>query len=202
MQNMIRECSPFSKDQPLVLDQQLQLLAASDLQCVLKQVYLNPEVGSASEAHALIRVADLFDAAKLLSKATTYLEEATPDNLFVSKDSIVSWLCLAEQFGLTTFMTKCANQAALHYTKVKSAAKFNQLGPSALKAIMKGLHLLTCVYPSVPVRLQEDIYGGRDQWSAADFIIVRPVQPELLPQYSWALILECSIAKPQLQSSM
>lgn len=65
MQNAMRESPPFSKEEPLVLDRQLQRFTASNLQTFLNHLYLGPELGSASEAYALIKVADMFDAASL-----------------------------------------------------------------------------------------------------------------------------------------
>ena len=65
LQNVIRESSKFSNEAPLVLDRQLEGFAASDLQVFLNQVYLSTVISSVAEAQGLLRIADLFDAAKL-----------------------------------------------------------------------------------------------------------------------------------------
>ena len=174
MQNLMREASAFSKDRPLVLDHQLQSFAIEDLRTFLNHVYVSSAIGSASEAYALIKVADMFDATKLMTKAITYLEKES-DDLLVSKESIVRWLLLAERFALASFMTKCANQAALMYSEVKTDAQFNELGPSALKAVMEGLHLLMDVHPGI--RLSSH-HGGSstDKLSAQDFAAISSLQ--------------------------
>lgn len=149
MQALMRDSPTFSKDNPLILDQQLQAFAQEDIQTFLDHVYLNHDVRSPAEAHALLRLADLFDAAKLLGKAVEYLEAASPEDMFVDKEAILRWLLLAERFDLLSFMRKCANHAAIHYQEVCKDPKFHQLGTSALKAVMRALHLLTKLYPGL-----------------------------------------------------
>ena len=149
MQALMRDSPTFSKDNPLILGQQLQAFAREDIQTFLDHVYLNRDVRSPAEAHALLRLADLFDAAKLLGKAVEYLEAASPEDMFVDKEAILRWLLLAERFDLLSFMRKCANHAAIHYQEVCKDPKFHQLGTSALKAVMRALHLLTKLYPGL-----------------------------------------------------
>ena len=149
MQALMRDSPTFSKDNPLILDQQLQAFAREDIQTFLDHVYLSRDVRSPAEAHALLRLADLFDAAKLLGKAVEYLEAASPEDMFVDKEAILRWLLLAEHFDLLSFMRKCANHAAIHYQEVCKDPKFHQLGTSALKAVMRALHLLTKLYPGL-----------------------------------------------------
>ncbi|DBA77715.1 TPA: hypothetical protein ACH3X2_008410 [Trebouxia sp. C0005] len=149
MQALMRDSPTFSKDNPLVLDQQLQAFAREDIQTFLDHVYLNRDVSSSAEANALLRLADLFDAAKLLRKAVEYLEAASPEDMFVDKEAILCWLLLAERFDLPSFMNKCANHAAMHFHEVCKDAKFHQLGTSALKAVMRALHLLIHLYPGL-----------------------------------------------------
>ena len=84
MQNLTRDSPSFSKDAPLVLDQQLQGFEASELQSFLNQVCLSPVLSSSAEAFALLRLADLFDAAKLMGKAVAYLEETAAGELYAS----------------------------------------------------------------------------------------------------------------------
>ncbi len=93
--------------------------------------------------------ADLFDAAKLMSKAIEYLKAASPEDTFVDKQAILHWLLLAERFDLACFMRKCANHAAIYYHEVCKDPKFHQLGTSALKAVMRALHLLIDLYPGL-----------------------------------------------------
>ena len=119
MQNMMREAPGFSKDRPLVLDRQLEAFAPNDLQLFLNHIYLSPAISAVPEAHALVQLADLFDAGQLMHKAVEYLEEASADELFSSKDTILHWLLLAERYRLTALMAKCANQAAFHFSEVK-----------------------------------------------------------------------------------
>lgn len=171
MQHMMREATAFSKNQPLVLDRQLQSFTRAELQTFLDHVYLSPAVGSITDAQALVKVADMFDAAKLMSNAVSYLEKASPDELFGSKDTIVRWLLLAEKYNLTSLLTKCARQAALRYTEVRSAAQFSELGVTALKIIMDSLHLLTTVHPGVRL---PDVSSG--SLSPPDFAEVHPQQ--------------------------
>ena len=110
-----------------------------------------------------------------MSRAAAYLEEASCQDLLDSKTTIIDWLLLAEQLRLSTFITKCANQAALNYDQVKFAANFNQLSFPALKAIMEGLHLLRHARAGVSM-LHQRHNSSMDTLSAADFAIVRPLQ--------------------------
>ncbi|KAL3155928.1 hypothetical protein ABBQ32_012926 [Trebouxia sp. C0010 RCD-2024] len=149
MQNLMRDSLPFSKVKPLVLDQQLQGFAASDLQSFLNQVYLSPVISSVAEAHALLRLADFFEAAKLMGKAVAYLEESAADDLYASDGAILTWLLLAERFNLKSLMRRSANLAAIQYTQTRKDPRFSQLGVAALKAVMDNLHILAHVYPGV-----------------------------------------------------
>ena len=149
MQNLMRDSLPFSKVKPLILDQQLQGFAACDLQSFLNQVYLSPVITSATEAHALLRLADFFEAAKLMAKAVAYLEEAATDDLSASDDAVLTWLLLAERFNLKSVMKRSSNLAAIQYAKVCQDARFSQLGVAALKAVVANLHTLADVYPAV-----------------------------------------------------
>lgn len=149
MQALMRDSPTFSKNNPLVLEQQLRAFAREDIQTFLDHVYLIRGVSSSAEAYALLRLADLFDAAKLMGKAMEYLEAASPEDMFVDKEAILRWLLLAERFDLASFMRKCANHAAIHYQEVCKDPQFHQLGTSALKAVMRALHLLIDLYPGL-----------------------------------------------------
>ena len=159
MQALMRDSPTFSKDNPLILDQQLQAFAREDIQTFLDHVYLNRDVRSPAEAQALLRLADLFDAAKLLGKAVEYLEAASPEDMFVDKEAILRWLLLAERFDLLSFMRRCASHAAIHYQEVCKDPKFHQLGTSALKAVMRALHLLTKLYPRLNSAACQQVKG-------------------------------------------
>lgn len=176
MQHMMREATAFSQNQPPVLDRQLQNFTRGELQTFLDHVYLSPAVGSIADAQALVKVADMFDAAKLMCKAVSYLEKASPDELFGSKDSIVRWLLVAEKYNLASLLTKCARQAALRYTEVRSATRFSELDRTALKIIMDSLHLLTTVHPGVrEVRNHSGVIRNR-KLSPSDFAEIHPQQ--------------------------
>ena len=149
MEALTQDANSFSKEQPLILDQQLQAFFEADLQTFLNHVYLNSEVDSAAAAVALLRVADLFDASKLMAKADAYLEQQSGESMFASPDDILRWLLLAEQFRLPCLMKKCANHAAIRYKDVCIHPSFDQLEGSALKAILKGVHLLTELHPEL-----------------------------------------------------
>lgn len=125
-----------------MLDQQLQAFCETDLQTYLNHVYLSCELGSATAADAL-RVADLFEASKLMEKVVTDLEENTADSMFATPDHVLRWLLLAERFKLPSFLKKCANHAAIQYNDICTNQRFHQLQTSALKAILRGVHLLT-----------------------------------------------------------
>ncbi len=56
MQALMRNSPTFSKDNPLVLDQQLQAFPREDIQTFLDHVYLNRGVSLSAEAHALLRL--------------------------------------------------------------------------------------------------------------------------------------------------
>lgn len=149
MQNLMRDSPPFSKDTPLVLDQQLQGFTASELQSFLNQIYLSPVISSSADAYALLRLADLFDAAKLMGKAVAYLEETAAEDLFASGDATLKWLLLAERLNLESFMKHCAKVAAIQYRQIRQDQRFSQLGQAALTAVMDSLHMLTDVYPAL-----------------------------------------------------
>ena len=149
MQNLLRDSHSFSKDAPLVLDEQLEGFAASELQSFLNHIYLSPVISSSTEAYALLRLADLFDAAKLMGKAVAYLEETAAGDLYASGEATLKWLLLAEQHNLELFMKRCANLAAIQYAQVRQDQRFSQLGQAALRAIMDSLHKLVHVYPAV-----------------------------------------------------
>ena len=149
MQSLMCDCHMFSREQPLVLDEQLRGFSEADLQIFLNHVYLNTEVDSTAAADALLKVADLFDATKLMEKATTYLEEVPGSNMFANSSEVLRWLLLAERFNLALFLKKCANHAALQCKDVCSDARFHQLSPAALHAILQRVHLLTELYPGL-----------------------------------------------------
>ena len=149
MQNLMRDSPPFSKGAPLVLDKQLQGFTASELQSFLNHIYLSPVISSSAEAYALLRLADLFDAAKLMGKAVAYLEETAAGDLYASGDVTLKWLLLAERLNLESFMKRSANLAAIQYTQIRQDQRFSQLGQAALKAIMDNLHMLADVHPAV-----------------------------------------------------
>lgn len=155
MQNLLRDSHSFSKDTPLVLDKQLEAFTASELQSFLNQIYLSPVISSSTEAYALLKLADLFDAAKLLGKAVAYLEETAAGDLFASSDATLQWLLLAERLNLESFMKRCANIAAIQYRQIRQDQRFSQLGQAALRAIMDNLHKLESVYPAVLFRSWE-----------------------------------------------
>ena len=69
--------------------------------------------------------------------------------MFVDKEAILRWLLLAERFDLLSFLSKCANHAAMHFRDVCKDPKFHQLGTSALKAVIRALHLLIDLYPGL-----------------------------------------------------
>ena len=149
MQSLVCDSHTFSREQPLVLDEQLRGFFEADLQTFLNHIYLNPEVDSPAAADALLKVADLFDATKLMEKAITYLEEVPGGNMFATTDDILRWLLLAERFDLTSFLKKCANHAAMQYKDVCNDPRFHQLSPAALHAILHGVHLLTELHPGL-----------------------------------------------------
>lgn len=155
MQNLLRDSHSFSKDTPLVLDKQLEAFTASELQSFLNQIYLSPVITSSAEAYTLLRLADLFDAAKLMGKAVAYLEETAAGDLFASSDATLKWLLLAEQLNLESFMKRCANLAAIQYTQIRQDKRFSQLGQAALRAVSDNLHKLESVYPAVLSRSWE-----------------------------------------------
>ena len=149
MQTLMRDSASFSKDKPLVLDQQLQTFSQQDLQTFLNHVYVSSDLSSSAEAHALLRVADMFDAGKLMGVAVSYLESASGDDMFATTEGILHWLLFAERFNLPLFLKKCANHAAIHYQDVSADPSFDQLNPSALKAVLNAVHALTSLYPAV-----------------------------------------------------
>lgn len=155
MQNLLRDSHSFSQDTPLVLDKQLEGFTASELQSFLNQVYLSAVISSSTDAYALLRLADLFDAAKLMSKAVAYLEETAAGDLFASSDATLKWLLLAEQLNLESLMKRCADLAAIQYTQIRQDRRFSQLGQAALRAVMDNLHKLENVYPAVLSRSSE-----------------------------------------------
>ncbi len=149
MQSLMRASPSFNKEQPLILDQQLQAFSQGDLQIFLNHVYLNAGVASSAEADALLKVADFFDAAKLMEKSVAYLQEASGEDIFATNEDTMRWLLLAEQFKLPGFLTMCANQAAINFKQVRDDPRFGQLGVAALNSVLRGVHLLTNVYPGV-----------------------------------------------------
>ena len=172
LQNIMRDSSTFSKDAPLVLDRQLEGFAASDLQTFLNQVYLATVIRSVADAQGLLRIADLFDAAKLVGKAIAYLEETSAQDLFASSSTILQWLLLAERYNMTSFMRRCAVHAAIAYQEVSKDADFRNLGSSALRAVMQGLHQLTEVYPGF--LSAQDRQRPRFGFDAASFAVAKP----------------------------
>ena len=169
MQNLMHDSPPFSKGAPLVLNKQLQGFTASELQSFLNHIYLSPVISSSAEAYALLRLADLFDAAKLMGKAVAYLEETAAGDLYASGDVTLKWLLLAERLNLESFMKRSANLAAIQYTQIRQDQRFSQLGQAALKAIMDNLHMLADVYPAVlskcpaPVSIMSELKGHYGQ---------------------------------------
>ena len=154
MQTLLHDAHTFSKQQPLILDQQLRAFSQEDLQTFVVHVYLNPEVDSAAAAEALLEVADLFDASKLMEKAVAYLEEnsvefCSVESIFASPDDILHWLMLAEYYKLPSLLKRCANHAAICYRDVCTHPNFDQLEGTALKAILQGMHLLRQLHPKL-----------------------------------------------------
>ena len=90
-------------------------------------MYLSPEVDSPAATDALLKVADLLDAKKLLEKAVTYLKGAPGGNMFATTHDVLRWLLLAKQFNLASFLEKRANHAAIRYKDVCGDPRFKQL---------------------------------------------------------------------------
>ena len=160
MQSLMCDSQTFSKEQPLVLDQQLEGFSEADLQTFLNHVYLNSEIASPAAADAVIKVADLFDASKLMEKAVTYLEEVPGGNMFATSDDVMHWLLLAERFKLASFLKRFANHAAIRYKDVCGDPRFKQLGAVALQAIIHGVHLLTELHPGLSHKQDPYCYCG------------------------------------------
>lgn len=171
MQSLMSDSQTFSKEQPLVLDQQLQGFSEADLQTFLNHVYLNSEIASPAAADAILKLADLFDASKLMEKAITYLEEVPGGNMFATSDDVMHWLLLAERFKLASFLMRCANHAAIRYKDVCGDPRFKQLGPAALQAIVQGVYLLTELHPG----LSHKQGTGYSRYSGANPAVTRLV---------------------------
>ncbi len=124
------------------------------MQIFLNHVYLNAGVASSAEADALLKVADFFGAAKLMEKSVAYLQEASGEDIFATNEDIMRWLLLAEQFKLPGFLTMCANQAAINFKQVRDDPRFGQLGVAALNSVLRGVNLLTNVYPGILTTMQ------------------------------------------------
>lgn len=169
MQTLLRDSQAFSRDQPLVLDQQLQGFSPEDLQTFINHVYLSSLIKSSAEALALLRVADLFDASKLMGVAVSYLETASGDDMFSTNEGIVRWLLLAERFDMPAFLKKCANHAAIHYQDVSADPSFNQLGVAALKAVLKSVHMLTCLNPLLNTSEERDHLQKTQSYTCKSF---------------------------------
>jgi len=168
LQNIMRESPAFSKEAPLVLDRQLEGFAASELQTFLNQIYVSTVISSVVQAQDVLKVVHLFDAAKLMGKAVAYLEETSLEDLFASPSKILHWLLLAERCNLTSFMRRCAAYAAIAYQEVSQDARFGNLGPSALKEVMHGLHQLIDIHPGLVVSTEDPHEIGFD---AAKFAV-------------------------------
>ena len=126
IQNLMLDSHTFSREQPLVLDQQLRGFSETDLQTFLNHVYLNSDLASPAAAHALLKVADLFDAKKVMETAITCLEKVPAGNVFATTDDVLHWLLLAERFNLASLLKKSANHAAMRYKDVCNDPRFHQ----------------------------------------------------------------------------
>lgn len=153
IQSLLRDCPTFNKDQPLILDQQLQHLEQRDVQTFLDHTYNRREISSNADAQALLKVADCFESGQLMTKSLDYL--FTADDLFADQHSILDWLQLAERLNILDFVTKCAGYAAIHFDQVCKDARYLHLGNASLRAIATQLHLLTKLHPELKERKPE-----------------------------------------------
>lgn len=167
VQSILLDAHSFSIDQPLVFDQELQGFSKADVTVFLSNIYCPFSVNTVPEASAVLKLADLFDAPNLVRKTIGQLKGPLWSVPFEGNESVLAWLYIAERFLDKKYIEKCAHHAALNYGAVFCTHQYQQLGPTALKAVSEALHVLYHFHLELktakhwsPHRPEEDFAGA------------------------------------------
>ena len=109
LQDLILATASFSKDQPLVIQQQLQAFSPEAVQTFLNHVYGSAPLESPAAADMLLKVADYFNAPQMMEKAIQYFELIHPADLIKTTDDVLKWLGVADRFNSSALSRKCTN---------------------------------------------------------------------------------------------
>jgi hypothetical protein len=146
--NLLADCPPFSRLQPLIIRRELEGYKLADVQTFLRHSYKDTTVGSDKEAWQLLQIADQFDSPSLMEKAVGFLETAQGDS-FLQADcgpkGALHWLQMAERFGLTKFSQRCTKFVAEHFEVLQHDSRFSELPAAACLSIMKELQRYYCI---------------------------------------------------------
>lgn len=116
---------------------------AAELLLFLSVVYRDAAApATVAEACAVHRLADFFNAPRLLESASTYLQQR-PDKLLtvtVGEDSPVRWLLVAQRLRLEDFAQTCIKFTALHFNTMCEDPRLKDLSASTLLDLLQEVH--------------------------------------------------------------
>ena len=117
---------------------------AAELLLFLSVVYRESAApATLAEACAVHRLADFFNAPRLLESASTYLQQR-PDKLLtvtVGKDSPVRWLLVAERLRLHDFAQTCTKFIALNFNTRCVDPRLKDLPAPMLLDLLQEVHM-------------------------------------------------------------
>lgn len=131
---------PSKTERFIVPEEILAGFTISDVVRFLSQVYNfgNQPIRSATEAHQLFLLAELFGSEKLKKSCTTFL--SCNANTFlqanVMEEGVLKWFLFAEKYDLALLRQTCITFVAANYQSIKADERLKLLPSSALLGVM------------------------------------------------------------------